>query len=130
MARQKKCADSSLTKCDSGPIATTEEAAQAAAPAIPPQDADKVHQVFLWVIQGATEHQVKQAIADQWPDIDAMPLITQVIEDLKKQGELDVLSVKGWVFEASRELYRKMVDIGDFAGALRAVKQIHDLTKG
>ena len=34
----------------------------------------------------------------------------------------------GWCLEAYRELYRKMVEIGDFNGAVRCVSEISKLT--
>ena len=34
----------------------------------------------------------------------------------------DVL--RGWCFEAYRELYRKMVDVGDYKGAIAAIKEL------
>ena len=83
---------------------------------------------MLWIVAGATEHQVAEAIKTHWPAAEVKPLIVAAIEQLRQSGQLDVKVVRGWCFEAQRDLYRRMLEIGDFAGALRAVKQIHDMT--
>lgn len=49
------------------------------------------------------------------------------MDELTKSADLLPETVRGWCFEVTRDLYRKMTAIGDFAGALRAVKQILEM---
>lgn len=94
----------------------------------PPMTADEAReQVRKWILTGASEHDVRAAIAKAWPDADARALVLQVFDDLADatRRPLDVL--KGFVFEAYRELYRRMVECGDFPGALRAAKALDEL---
>ena len=56
-------------------------------------------------------------------------LLAAVMGDLEKSAACSPEILIGWCFEATRELYRRMIEIGDFSGALRAVKQIAELTK-
>jgi hypothetical protein len=56
-----------------------------------------------------------------------MPLVLAVMEQLHEAGKFDAQTVQGWCFEAYRDLYRRMVEVGDYAGATRAVKQIAEL---
>lgn len=86
-----------------------------------------MHQVYLWLVAGGTDYDILQAIRTMWPEEKEAPLIAAAIAQLAQAGEMtpDVgVIVRGWCFEASRQLYRKMLEIGDFEGALRAVKQI------
>lgn len=93
-----------------------------------PLDPDKVHQVFKWIIAGATKRDIEGAIAQQFPNEAPMPLILAVMEQLHEAGKFDAQTIQGWCFEAYRDLYRRMVEVGDFAGAVRAVKQIAELS--
>lgn len=92
-------------------------------------DPARVNQVFKWILAGATDHDILEAVAQSWPGADAKPLIVIALEKIRGSGQVDRQTVLGWCFEATRDLYRRMVDIGDFPGALRAIKQLADLTK-
>ncbi|KKN09698.1 hypothetical protein LCGC14_1043960 [marine sediment metagenome] len=92
-------------------------------------DPKQVDQVLKWIVMGATDHDVLEAIQQAWPDAKAKPLVVAAIERLRKAGSFDQQIVFGWCFEATRDLYRRMVEIGDFPGALRAIKQLTDLAK-
>lgn len=52
-----------------------------------------------------------------------------VMERLKDAADIEAEVLFGWCLESCRDLYRRMVEIGDFAGALRAVKQLAELTR-
>ena len=95
----------------------------------PAPDPTRVNQVFKWILTGATEHDIAEAIATSWPKAEAQPLIVAAVEKLRAAGQVDQQCVLGWCFEATRDLYRRMVEIGDFPGALRAVKQLSELVK-
>ena len=92
-------------------------------------DQAHVEQVFRWILAGATEYDIDEAVRTAWPDVNPAPPIVEAIAKLREAGAFDQQVVFGWCFEATRDLYRRMVDIGDFPGALRAIKQLADLTK-
>lgn len=48
----------------------------------------------------------------------------------EQSADIPEKSRLGWCLEAYRELYRKMLDIGDFNGAVRCVTEIQKLNKG
>ena len=111
MSGRTKSANTSIKKCD-------------------PQPCDKqVNQIVKWILSGATEGDVAEAIEAAWPDATPKPLIVAAIERIRAAGDFDKQVVLGWCFEATRDLYRRMVDIGDFPGALRAVKQLAELLR-
>lgn len=73
-------------------------------------------------------HDVEEAVRTSFPDADAQALLAAVERELIEGADADPHVVKGWCVHAARDLYRRMVEIGDFAGALRAVKLLSDLT--
>lgn len=107
--------------------ATNSEPVTALAATVP--DAVKVNQITKWVLSGATEYEIAEAVAAQWPGTELRPLLAKVLCELAEAGVTTAPLVLGWCIEATKFLYQRMVDIGDFAGALRAIKQIADLTK-
>ena len=86
-------------------------------------------QVVRWLTEGHDATDISEAILEKAPGADPKAAIAEAVAYLAKQGELDVALVTGWAAEAYRELYRRMVSVGDFANAMRAVKFLTDLTK-
>lgn len=81
-------------------------------------------------MQGNSEHLIRESIADEFPDASPVALITGVLNhfvEVASLNEVALLGTYGWCLEASKEMYRRMVEIGDYAGALRAIKQIKEL---
>jgi len=95
----------------------------------PLHDTEKIDQILKWMLAGESEFKICQAIADNWPLCEAGPLIQAAVDELQKSSESDPDIVNGWCFQATRFLYNQMIQVGDFSGALRAVKQMSDLTK-
>jgi len=84
----------------------------------------RVEQTVKWLLTGARDADVVEAIRATWPDQKLQPLILAAVEQLAKAAEFDPDVVRGWCFEATKQLFQSMTAIGDFAGALRAVKQL------
>jgi hypothetical protein len=84
-----------------------------------------VHQVFGWILTGATEHEIREAIAKAWPDADAKPLIIRAMKQIVESGEADAALIKGFCIEASRSLFQKALEAADYPTALRAIAQLH-----
>jgi hypothetical protein len=79
------------------------------------------------VLAGATTHEVHEAIKANWPVAEAAELLERVQQQLGEEADIDADLLRGWCHAATRDLYRRMVEIGDFAGALRAVKLLSEL---
>lgn len=122
MRSRRKSAGSSPTNSEA-----TETPAEVPATVPPQVDPTRVEQVLAWLIEGHREHHVVEAVVHHWPDQNVRDLMFAIVDRLKKAGSWSPGAVRGWCFEAAKDLYRRMVEIGDFAGALRAVKQIHDM---
>ena len=95
----------------------------------PGPDPARVEQTIKWLLTGARESDVLQAIETNWPGQLPLPLIQSAVDQLAASGDIDPTVVRGWCFEAAKSLYQKMAEIGDFAGALRAVKLLYDMAK-
>ena len=67
------------------------------------------------------------AMAQAWPEANHGALIIAAITKIRESDTLDPDTVRGFCFEATRDLYRRMVEVGDFPGALRAIRQLRDL---
>jgi hypothetical protein len=89
-----------------------------------------VETVVQWILTGARDNDVLEAIRAHWPDADPKPLIVSAITQLADAGEYDAAIVRGFCLEATKQLYRQMAELGDFAGALRAVQLLFNMTKG
>jgi hypothetical protein len=90
---------------------------------------DRIHQVSVWILEGNSEHEIQQTISTLWPDAKARPLIVQAMQGIAKNADADADVVRGWAIEATRTVYKKALESNDFSAALRALKQITDLSK-
>ena len=90
---------------------------------------DRVHQVFQWIIGGASEREIEQAAAKEWPDVKVRPLIVTAMKGIAKSARPDPETVEGWAFEGLRVIYQRALEAGDFSAALRAIKQIVELSR-
>lgn len=89
----------------------------------------RVHQVTQWILSGASQHDITEAIAANFPGAQAEPLIVAAMTDLAKAGEAEPALVRGWCIEATREIYRRALEVGDLQIALRAAKQLYELAE-
>jgi len=100
-----------------------------ATPARPP-DPGKVNQVLKWVLDGQSRADIVEAVEKHFPGEEPGALLAAVMiafETTAANFNADV--VAGWCFEAYRDLYRRMVDTGDYAGAMKAAKLMLELAR-
>ncbi len=84
-------------------------------------------QVLQWILDGASEADVREAIKAHFPQENGEALIISAIRELQRDRPANL--VLGWCHESARELYRKALELGDLPTALRAIKLTADLTK-
>lgn len=111
MAKQAKSGNTSLTTSD------------------PPPAVEDVNQVFEWIVAGHSEHHVLDAIQSELGGQPARPLIEAAWVRICQTGDAPVSAIIAWAMEASRLAYQKLMESGDFAGALRAAKQVVELAE-
>lgn len=102
---------------------------QPASPATATTPADPLRQVVKWIVDGQTEPDITDAIQKTWPKIKARPLIVRAVGEIAKAGSPDVQALRGFALEGTREIYRKALEVGDHQTALRALKQLVELSR-
>ncbi len=90
---------------------------------------DPLRQVIGWIMAGHSEADIVEAIETTFPEVKARPLIVKAIAEIAKSGRPDGTLVKAFAIEGTRGIYRKALEVGDHQTALRALKQIVDLSK-
>jgi hypothetical protein len=81
--------------------------------------------VFRWLLSGATDFEIVEAIAAKFPTAHAPAVLAAIVDRLNEQP--DPTKIKSFCFHATKQLFNMMQSAGDFSGALRALKQLHDL---
>jgi len=80
--------------------------------------------VVQWLITGASEHDVLEALRAKYPHADARKTLEAVRAHFAAEGNPDTDALRGWVLVSYRELYRRMLEVGDFDGARKCLKDI------
>ena len=80
--------------------------------------------VVEWLLTGATEAQVAEALAAKYPHADGALVLSKVRKYLADCGRPDVDAVRGWALLSYRKLYQEMLKVGDYNGARQVVRQI------
>ena len=80
--------------------------------------------VVDWLLTGASEQQVREALQANYPDANAGEVMGSVQVHLAAAGNPDANAVKGWAIMAYRSLYQKMLATGDYDGCRKIIKEI------
>jgi len=91
---------------------------------------EQLRQVQEWILQGQSEHAIRDSIATEFPGTDPLQLVTGVMDHFLRVATIDhraLVTTYGWCLEATKETYRRILETGEYAGALRAIKQIKEL---
>jgi hypothetical protein len=104
-------------------LAKTETRAQ------PAGAVDQIRQIMQWIIAGHTEADIAEAAAATWPKVKAKPLIIKALAEIAAQGQPDKDLVKGFAIEGTRTIYQRALEVGDHEIALRALKQLVELSR-
>jgi len=83
--------------------------------------------VIQWLISGASEHDVLEALRAKYPASDHRETMALVRAHLASEGTPDSDALRGWVLVSYRELYRRMLEVGDFDGARKVLKNITEI---
>jgi hypothetical protein len=80
--------------------------------------------VIDWLLTGASEQQIREALESNYPEANAGDVMTSVQSHLAAAGNPDTNAVKGWAIMAYRTLYQKMLATGDYDGCRKIIKEI------
>lgn len=83
--------------------------------------------VYGWLLDGHTKGDIADSCRTLWAHLDPAKVILTAMDAFAVSAAEPPDSIKGWCIEATRALYRKLLSVGDYEGALRAIKQLHGL---
>lgn len=97
---------------------------------MPPESSnpDHVRDVYEMIVGGHSRINIDQFCRERW-DEDSEPLILSAFDHLKTEASTKYEIQMGWCIESMKELYRKSVEIGDFASATKCVKEVAELAR-
>jgi hypothetical protein len=126
--RRKNTPKSTAPKQDAGAsILTVFPAGPDAAPPAPAEPPAKA--VLRWLTEGHDEQTIREALRGLHPEAGADAVIAEAIAELREDGKIDPDLIRGWALRSYRDLYRRMLEIGDFDGCRKAMKEIVALAR-
>jgi len=81
------------------------------------------------MIDGQSGESITAAIKELWPKQNPDRILEAAAEHFTRLAQAPPDALLGWCLAATRDLYRKLVDVGDYSGALKAIKLLHDLAQ-
>lgn len=79
-----------------------------------------------WLIEGQAVRHILEALAAAG-EKDPGAVIAAAADELRKDGDqVDPLTIRGFALHGYREIYRRALEAGDYAAALRAIKLMQD----
>jgi len=85
--------------------------------------------VVQWLLTGANESQIAEALRAEYPRARHDQVMLSVQQHLAAAGNPDKVSVRGWALLSYRQLYQKLLEVGDYDGARKAIREITLLTR-
>lgn len=93
-------------------------------------DTDKcLAEAIKLTVEGNTDTDLKEWIGESYPAVDAKKILAKIPAFLKKKAYQDKAVVLGFCLEATREIYRNMVKIADYTGALKAIQELEKFSR-
>jgi hypothetical protein len=95
-------------------------------------DPNNIKQVVQWILAANSEADIREAIrvkCETKTTDDENQLIEAAVEEITAIGSESQEFLKGWAIAATKELVRKMIEVGDYANALRGIKQVDQLSR-
>ena len=77
------------------------------------------------LLEGHSRPEIEEAIKSLYPKLDTGKLVGTALTAFERLTNEPPRILKGWCLEASRD--RKMLEVGDFTGALRAISEANKI---
>ncbi|OGV61309.1 MAG: hypothetical protein A2498_00880 [Lentisphaerae bacterium RIFOXYC12_FULL_60_16] len=88
---------------------------------------DTLKACLKWILEANDERDIREAIRTTYPDADEQAVLDAAVKEIEAIGNESGDFTRGWALAATRELVRKMIEVGDFANAMRGIKQVAEL---
>jgi hypothetical protein len=83
--------------------------------------------VLAWILAANDERDIREAIRKEYPDTNEDEALAAAVKEIEAIGSESPDFTRGWALAATRELVRKMIEVGDYANAMRGIKQVSEL---
>ncbi len=83
--------------------------------------------VVDWLLSGASESQIREALQQAYPGCDGRRIMTEVQGRLVAAGNPEPDAIRGWALLSYRKVYQQLLQVGDYAGAIKCIKEITNL---
>lgn len=77
-----------------------------------------------WLVEGHDEAHIRDALAAEFPGCRPDEVLMAAGNELAADARCSPSVLKGWALRCYRELYRRCLDIGDFDGARKILKEM------
>lgn len=92
-------------------------------------DPEVLKAAMRWILEANDERDVREAIRSKFPEAQGDEVIHLAVQEIMATGNEDPAFTRGWALAATRELIRKMIEVGDYANAMRGIKQVAELAR-
>ena len=82
-----------------------------------------------WMTAGHDGARVREALASLHPRANPDAVLSLAVATLRDDGNLDPALLRGWALRCYRDIYRRQIEIGDFDGARKTLKELVALAK-
>tara|TARA_Y100000296_G_C5144350_1_gene242861 strand:- start:522 stop:914 length:393 start_codon:yes stop_codon:yes gene_type:complete len=80
-------------------------------------------------IEGNADADIKEWLEETYPNLQARNILKRIPVYLKEKATEDKTVILGFCMEATKDLYRNLLKVGDFTGALKAVQELAKLSR-
>lgn len=91
-------------------------------------DAVATRQILEWMVAGHSDKDILEAVAATFPGRPADELLGRAVDHLAAAAKCPRDVLMGFALEAYRDLYRRLREIGDYQGAMKAVAALVKLS--
>ncbi len=96
-----------------------------------PPDPNAVRSAVAWILEANKLTDIQDSLQQVFPQLNKeqrQAAIEAAVEEITSAADESPEFTRGWCIAATKEIARKMNDIGDYAGALKAIQQLQKLT--
>ena len=98
-------------------------------PIEPPVSDETRHQIVTWLLEGKTVFAIQQQCREDYPTYNPNRLISAALDHIAAEATTPPIPIEQWCIEASKLIYERQIEIGEFAAALRTVGHINTLAQ-
>ena len=88
---------------------------------------DALKSVLKWILEANDERDIREAIRAKYPGTNENAALEAAVREIADIGSEEPEFTHGWALAATRELVRKMIEVGDYNNAMRGIKQVSEL---